>query len=247
MKTLSEQLGMSRTLEDLATAMENQIKSYGFSGFVYWTHLRTHSDDLSTENAFMLSRGPVHLKAFEAFYLAKQFYLDDPVVKAAANYTVPFTTCEARTQMPARSRWQRCCYTLEQSFGFAHDINIPVHTPLRIQVFCAYFLGDDPAFPALVKELLPTLQLDVALFAGSVTDFIDIGGSDKSSNIMLSVREQECLAWLAKGRSNGDIAIILDISERTVKFHVKNIMEKLNADNRTHAVAIAARSGWIPN
>jgi two-component system response regulator DegU len=52
---------------------------------------------------------------------------------------------------------------------------------------------------------------------------------------------------MGKGRSNAEIGKILEISERTVKFHVKNIMEKLNAANRTEAVAIAARSGWLPN
>ena len=52
---------------------------------------------------------------------------------------------------------------------------------------------------------------------------------------------------MAKGRSNNEIAAVLGISERTVKFHVKGIMDKLNAANRTEAVAIAARSGWITN
>ncbi len=59
--------------------------------------------------------------------------------------------------------------------------------------------------------------------------------------------KKECLMWMAKGRNNNDIAAILELSERTIKFHIKNIMQKFNASNRTEAVAIAARTGWIIN
>ena len=51
----------------------------------------------------------------------------------------------------------------------------------------------------------------------------------------LSDREQEVLALIAEGRSNGDIANSLYISIRTVKFHVSSILSKLNAKNRTEA------------
>ncbi|NIR96415.1 MAG: helix-turn-helix transcriptional regulator [Gammaproteobacteria bacterium] len=55
----------------------------------------------------------------------------------------------------------------------------------------------------------------------------------------LTAREREVLQWLAKGKSSWDISMILHISERTVKFHVSNILHKLNAGTRAHAVAIA--------
>ena len=61
----------------------------------------------------------------------------------------------------------------------------------------------------------------------------------------LSPREQEVLALLAQGMSNRDIGEALIITERTVKFHVSAIMSKLNASNRTEAVAIAAERGLI--
>ncbi|MEW6184986.1 MAG: helix-turn-helix transcriptional regulator [Thermodesulfobacteriota bacterium] len=47
------------------------------------------------------------------------------------------------------------------------------------------------------------------------------------------------------GKSNCDISKILNISERTVKFHMDRIMKKLDAMNRTHAVAIFLREGLI--
>ena len=59
------------------------------------------------------------------------------------------------------------------------------------------------------------------------------------SNVQLTDREKEILTWLMEGKSSWDIGQILSISERTVKFHVNNICIKLNAVNRTHAVAKA--------
>jgi len=57
----------------------------------------------------------------------------------------------------------------------------------------------------------------------------------------LSPREKEILNWVMEGKTTWDIAKIIYIAESTVKFHIDKIMKKLNAVNRTHAVAIAIR------
>src|SRR5262245_34691268 len=61
----------------------------------------------------------------------------------------------------------------------------------------------------------------------------------------LTEREVEVLKHIAGGNRNRDIAERLFISEETVKVHVKHIMEKLDASDRTQAVAIAIRRGII--
>lgn len=63
------------------------------------------------------------------------------------------------------------------------------------------------------------------------------------SDELLSEREIEVLKHVAGGNRNRDIAERLFISEETVKVHVKHIMEKLGASDRTQAVAIAVRRG----
>ena len=59
----------------------------------------------------------------------------------------------------------------------------------------------------------------------------------------LTVRELEVLRHLAGGNRNRDIGDLLFVSEETIKAHVKNIMEKLGASDRTEAIAIAVRRG----
>ena len=61
----------------------------------------------------------------------------------------------------------------------------------------------------------------------------------------LSDREVEVLRGVARGRSNKRIADELAISESTVKNHLKSILSKLNAEDRTHAVTIALKRGYI--
>jgi DNA-binding NarL/FixJ family response regulator len=62
---------------------------------------------------------------------------------------------------------------------------------------------------------------------------------------LLTARERQVLRLVARGRSNKQIARDLSITERTVKFHMTSIFNKLGADNRAQAIAIAAQRGLL--
>ena len=66
-----------------------------------------------------------------------------------------------------------------------------------------------------------------------------------SPGVALSLREKEVINWLKKGKNSADVSIILEISERTVNYHVNNIMNKLDAVSRTHAISLAIEQGLI--
>ncbi|KAF1006141.1 MAG: Response regulator protein VraR [Luteibacter sp.] len=61
----------------------------------------------------------------------------------------------------------------------------------------------------------------------------------------LTPRETQVLTRVAMGEANRDVAVALGIAEETVKAHMKSILAKLQANDRTHAVAIALRRGII--
>ena len=62
---------------------------------------------------------------------------------------------------------------------------------------------------------------------------------------LLTTRELEVLGLIRDGRRNKQIADELCIAETTVNFHIKNLVDKLQANDRTHAVAIAIRRGLL--
>ncbi len=70
-------------------------------------------------------------------------------------------------------------------------------------------------------------------------------GVPSNSPDLLTPREVEVLRLLAKGLQNKEIAAQLVISERTVKFHVSSILNKLGAGNRTEAVTTAIQQGLV--
>ena len=67
----------------------------------------------------------------------------------------------------------------------------------------------------------------------------------ESVAVPLTSRETQILNYIAAGNSNKQIANILQISEQTIKNHFSNILRKLNANDRAHAVVLAIRYGWI--
>lgn len=94
----------------------------------------------------------------------------------------------------------------------------------------------------LRKELLDTIR---AVMAGRRRIPADIatGIAEHSTDDTLSERETEVLRGVAGGGSNKIVASQLGISEETVKAHMKSILSKLGANDRTHAVTIATKRG----
>jgi DNA-binding CsgD family transcriptional regulator len=70
-------------------------------------------------------------------------------------------------------------------------------------------------------------------------------GSDQTvlrQKLLVTEREAEVLLWIARGKSNRDIAEILNLSPRTVNKHLEQIYAKLGVENRTSAAALAVRA-----
>jgi DNA-binding NarL/FixJ family response regulator len=68
-----------------------------------------------------------------------------------------------------------------------------------------------------------------------------------SDNTSLTLRQLEVISMLGRGFSNKEIARALDVAERTVKAHVSAVFEALNVRNRTQAVLVAQRRGFLPS
>jgi DNA-binding NarL/FixJ family response regulator len=101
----------------------------------------------------------------------------------------------------------------------------------------------------LLKNMEPMEILDVIrrVHAGKTRVPPEVAAhlAEHMSDEELTAREVEVLRTLAGGNRNRDIAGLLFISEETVKVHIKHIMDKLSAKDRTQAIAIAVHRGII--
>jgi len=92
------------------------------------------------------------------------------------------------------------------------------------------------------RQLLETIR-QVHLGKTTIPPEVSAQLIEHMSDEQLSAREIEVLRYVAEGNRNRDIAQTLFISEETVKVHLKHIMEKLGANDRSEAIAIALRRG----
>ncbi|MBD0741297.1 response regulator transcription factor [Streptomyces sp. CBMA152] len=90
--------------------------------------------------------------------------------------------------------------------------------------------GEAILFPAALREMVTARPL---------------GSAEALPKAALTGREEEVLRLMATGLSNPEIAASLTVSLETVKTHVGNVLTKLSAQNRTHAVVIAYESGLV--
>ena len=96
----------------------------------------------------------------------------------------------------------------------------------------------------LRKELLETIR---AVHAGQKRLPPEVAGeiAQHATDDALTSREIEILKRIAHGNGNKEIAAQLSLTEETIKSHVKNILAKLGAHDRTHAVTIGIKRGII--
>ncbi|WP_353066887.1 response regulator transcription factor [Tunturibacter psychrotolerans] len=115
-----------------------------------------------------------------------------------------------------------------------------------IQALRAFKAG---AVGYLLKSMLRTELIDTIRLAHAgmrrIPPEIALELAEHAGDDTLTTREIEVLRDVAKGSSNKVIAARLSISEHTVKGHLKNILSKLDASDRTHAVMIALKRGFL--
>ncbi|MCC3647112.1 response regulator transcription factor [Cytobacillus firmus] len=90
----------------------------------------------------------------------------------------------------------------------------------------------------IIKEYRRLTELN------SVSNYVSSQGYQRPLHI-LTRRECEVLQLLADGNSNTDISKILFISDKTVKNHVSSILRKIKVHDRTQAVLLAIKRGWV--
>ncbi len=126
-------------------------------------------------------------------------------------------------------------YDLHSGYSFS----VPGYRPKGVTMLSigAYDAAEVERWQFILSRLMPHFHL-------ALSDILkhDQDGMEFPS---LTEREIEVLSWLKEGKTSWEISVILDISERTINFHVTNMKKKLNASNRMGAVAQAMHLGLV--
>ncbi len=193
--------------------------------------------------------------AFTCAYQQGKRYEIDPVLPLARDTITPLVWEDVLAQKEL-SEEQTALVSERREAGIHDEITCPIHGP-RGQTFALRFARgcQEPCD----RAHLSTLQVMAIHFYYAFIKFMcadvatknspavlsDTGQKELPSICVLSQREQEVLLWTARGKSASSISVILELSENTVNFYVKNAMRKLGTTNRVVAVVLAVRSGLI--
>ena len=172
-----------------------------------------------------------------SIYASEELYKNDPIIRYNFEFFRSHLWAEASAAFPEKPYTELMNKASEfgLKYGVAGGVNGAKYD--RGSIFS--FSSRNNVFREHHKQILEivTPHIHEAL--------IRVSEGSARAVTALSGREKEILKWIREGKTNWEISMILGISERTVKFHVQNIERKLNAVNKTHAIAIALESGLI--
>lgn len=160
-----------------------------------------------------------------ATFADRNAFRDHPVTRRAQTADAPFLTDAVRGGL-AHDAWLA---TLPPEIREGHTLMLPVHRAGAIVLLCGAN-GREPDLSPLAQALLHGA-------AHIVYDRLAAMRTGASDAVPLTNREAECVRLMSLGRSDGEIAGIVGISTRTVRFHLHNAKQKLGVGSRVQALA----------
>ncbi|MRV71663.1 LuxR family transcriptional regulator [Duganella sp. FT92W] len=130
---------------------------------------------------------------------------------------------------------------------FEGAVTVPVHRPGGKSGYVTWCISDRDQLLQRARETYGATYLISHAFIRHIDslDALRREAFNTANPNALTAREIECLHWAACGKTEDEIAQIIQRSHDTARFHLRNAVAKLNASNRTHAVAIACSRGLI--
>jgi LuxR family transcriptional activator of conjugal transfer of Ti plasmids len=222
------------TEDDFRRVAERTAHSLGFRWFAYFGR-QAHGSRL-------ISSYP---KRWTDHYFEEGYDQIDPVLQKPRIAT-PMTLWDGRDGRSAKSPRERRMF--DDALSFRIRTGLTVQIPTGQSQFAAFTLAVDERSLGLdrfIESSRDLLQMVGINYHAHVNAKIDPVVSNSQSEIPLSQRERQCLAWTSNGRTMQDIAELLKLSPRGVKFHLDNARQNLSALTLPHAVALALRQGLL--
>lgn len=218
--------------EDIFATLTAELSTLGFDQFAYYSLPRD-----GAVQPEIISNFP---REYYERYRAEKLYLIDSVIETARHRVTPFpwdtkiTMGEDEHNIFDIAKHYRITagytFVVHDHYGNMGTLHICNHSH-EADTFNQNILENRDH---LQMQLLDTHERYVSRFGAAGFLFA------RNLHNPLSERESEVLHWASIGKTYEEIAVILNISERTVKFHMRNVVSKLKAVNAKHAIKKAS-------
>lgn len=228
---LTEALQSADSVEALLAIAEKYTKSLGFDYFCYGH--REHAPYASAR-LYLQSNYP-HI--WQNAYEENQFAKKDPTIEHALKSTIPLI-------------WSEKNFTSATSFyeeATSHGIRFGWSQAIRSAEGLSMLTLSRSADPVSSAELHANMSR-LLWFNQVISQALQkFALSEKTQNkpVVLTSREAEVVRWTADGKTSFEISVILGIAERTVNFHLNNVMSKLDTHNKIAATVKAITMNLI--
>jgi DNA-binding CsgD family transcriptional regulator len=238
-------LGSLNTKDAFQRKLDDTFRAFGFNLYCYLgikgDLSREPSTTRSPDDAIFLTNVPT---AWTDRYLEQSYQDDDPIIRECLSKRLPMQWTES-LKGSVRSDREDMVLADALDFGIRRGLSVPIHGPGgELGIMSLYSDLKDKEFLKAVQATQHELHVMSLHFHDAVQKKLACGETIPKP-IPLTDREVEILRWTAIGKTAWEIGSILKISERTVNFHLQNLMGKLGVHNKTHAAAKAMSFGLI--
>lgn len=168
-------------------------------------------------------------------YIARGYFEVDPVVQHTQGSLLP-AMWSSRVFHTRKSRefWEEA-----GAVGLRTGMSFAVHGQSGMTGILSLARDKTLDIPAAeMAALIGRAQMFASMLHNAVVR-IELPKLLPEQSITMTPRERECLKWSADGKTAWEIGQILNITERTVVFHMSNVIQKLGASNKTQAIVRA--------
>ena len=235
---LFESLLSCGTVEALHATTASIVGQLGFDHFIYGVQVNT---SLTRPYQFILNGYP---KEWRAHYVEHNYQEIDPTYYhcITKRQTIPVIWDNRVFKGSKETRMRN----ESKEFGLLYGASFAVHGGHGEAAMLSLASSQD-SYRAQqdILSIIGKSQLLACYLHEAIQRIVLSKGPLLLTKMELTLREKECLLWAAEGKTGGEIADILQITERTVTFHLQNAGNKMGASNRQHAIARALSMGLI--
>lgn len=237
---LIEQAIIAESLEDVRLVLRKFCERVELEHFIYGALVPA---SLVKPDVLILNGYPPD---WREHYEMQSYLSVDPTVRHCRSRSVPINWQELSSDPATSSKKAVQCLCEARDVGLVSGVSVPLHG-VGAEWGMISVAGRGSGKPSVSKSISDELSLLAPHVHEAVkrTTTLESEMLVKDDQTYLTAREKEVLLWSSEGKTTSDVALILNIRERTVTFHLQNTLKKLNVCNRTHAVARAISLGLI--